>query len=415
MTDDTPHLRADEAEAAVLNRCLSRRDSIDRAATIITGTDFHDLDLGRLFDACIHLRNTGMPDDRIDLGAALSVIGKLNQHETRTLQRLAQVGFGGDNVEHYARLVKAASTRRTVLQGAARIRDAALNADTASEVLTDATKAWGTVLGSTAHGTPLDGGLWEDLAVEERKADDWVVPGYLNRGDRLVITGGEGMGKSHFLRQLAVMTACGVNFVTGRSMPPKRVLVVDAENDKPSWVDAARETITTAKEMGLNPGGRLDLRFPGRLNITDPGDLARVHQRLQQHQTDLLIIGPLYKLAPKGINNDDDAAPLITALDSIRDRGIAICMETHMGHTKSAAGDRDVRPRGSAALLGWPEYGKGFAPAKDPDVVAHLTAADPLAIVEWIPWRGDRHRRNWPRHWVRGGGKWPFTPFEVVK
>lgn len=414
MTDDA-NLRADEAEAAVLSQCLWRYDSIDRASALLTGDDFFDLDLGQLFDAAVQLRNRGVEDRSIDLGTVLSQVGSLRFRHVQDLQQLEQVGFASGSVEYHSELVKAAATRRAVLRGSARIRDAALTASTAEDALTAATQAWSDIIGTTAHGDDLDGGLWEDLASMERRSVDWVVPGYLNRGDRLVVTGGEGMGKSTFLRQIAIMTACGVNFVTGRSIPPKRVLVVDSENDKDSWLEAAEETIDTAKQMGLHPQGRLDLRFPGRMNVTSPGDLARLHRRLQQHQPDLLLIGPLYKLSPRGINNDDDAAPLITALDSIRDRGISICMETHMGHTKSSAGDRDVRPRGSAALLGWPEFGKGFAPARDPEVVQHLPQNDPLAILEWIPWRGDRHRRNWPRHWIRGGGKWPFTPFEIVK
>lgn len=408
MTDNDP-TRADEAEQAVITRLFDRYDSIDRAARILTRQDFYDLDLGNLFDACIQLRTQGIDDRRIDFGAALSIAGNLRFRHVSDLQTLFQPGFTQNNVEFYADMVKLASTRRTYLATAQTIRDTALEAPRASDIITGSSRAVSKALEASSPGEDLGGGLWEDLATRERKADDWVVPGYLNRGDRLVITGGEGMGKSVFLRQIAVMTTCGVNFVTGRPIEPKRVLVIDAENDEQSWVEGAREAIDTAKSMGLNPGGRLDMVFPGRLNITSHADLARVHRRIQHHKPDLLVIGPLYKLAPKGINNDDDAAPLITALDSIRDQGIAICMETHMGHVKTGAGDRDVRPRGSAALLGWPEYGKGFAPA--PPAIAEHCGGDPLGILEWIPWRGDRHWRPWPKYWTRGGGKWPFTPW----
>ncbi|MBK0297059.1 hypothetical protein IAE22_34985, partial [Bacillus sp. S34] len=75
---------------------------------------------------------------------------------------------------------------------------------------------------------------------------------------------------------------------------------------------------------------------------------------------DVLFIGPLYRLIPRAINSDDDAAPLLAALDTLRDRGLAMVIEAHAGHAVGHGGERDLRPRGSAALLGWPEFGLGL-------------------------------------------------------
>jgi len=42
-----------------------------------------------------------------------------------------------------------------------------------------------------------------------------------------------------------------------------------------------------------------------------------------------------------------------------------------------------MRPRGSSALLGWPEFGYGMVP-------------DGKEFAELVPWRGDRDERAWP-------------------
>ena len=73
----------------------------------------------------------------------------------------------------------------------------------------------------------------------------------------------------------------------------------------------------------------------------------------------------------------DDAAPLILALDAIRDRGLCLLMEAHAGHAKGANGTRDLRPRGSSALLGWPEFGFGLDPHETDNNAAW-----------WSAWRG---------------------------
>ena len=67
-------------------------------------------------------------------------------------------------------------------------------------------------------------------------------------------------------------------------------------------------------------------------------------------------------------------------------------------------GVRDVRPRGSSALLGWPEFGFGIR--KDVSVDANANA------FEFVAWRGAREQRDWPERLIRGDwslGDWPWV------
>ena len=77
-----------------------------------------------------------------------------------------------------------------------------------------------------------------------------------------------------------------------------------------------------------------------------------------------MVIGPLYRLIPRAIMSDDDASPLLANLDTICDRGIALIIEAHAGHVTNRDGERDLRPRGSSALMGWPEFGLGLKLSK---------------------------------------------------
>jgi hypothetical protein len=47
--------------------------------------------------------------------------------------------------------------------------------------------------------------------VNEDIPFDWIVPGLLAKGERMVLTAGEGLGKSTLLRQFAVCAAAGLH------------------------------------------------------------------------------------------------------------------------------------------------------------------------------------------------------------
>ncbi|MCM6761410.1 AAA family ATPase [Rathayibacter sp. ZW T2_19] len=238
--------------------------------------------------------------------------------------------------------------------------------------------------------------------LDTKVVHDWLVPDLLERGDRLVITGGEGSGKSHLLRQIAIAISAGVHPFEQRTlMPPRKVLVIDAENSEQQWARGARYVTSHVSRLGKgDPRSSVVVSAGIRPDLTLQSDVNEVHALLDKHKPDLLYIGPLYKLVPKGLESNDDAAQMILTLDSFRERGICLLMEAHAGHAKSLGGDRDLRPRGASALMGWPEFGFGLRPVE---------GDESLAIV--VKWRGDREQRDWPTHLRRGtDGELPWMP-----
>jgi replicative DNA helicase len=55
-------------------------------------------------------------------------------------------------------------------------------------------------------------------------------------------------------------------------------------------------------------------------------------------------------------------------------------------------GVRDLRPRGSSALLGWPEFGYG------------MRNIGTEGYADLVPWRGNREERDWPARLRRADG-----------
>src|SRR5690606_5056388 len=120
-----------------------------------------------------------------------------------------------------------------------------------------------------------------------------------------------------------------------------------------------------------------------RMDLRKDKDLGLVHRLVDEHQPEILFIGPIYRLVPNGINSDEEAAPLIAALDTLRDRGLVLVMEAHA--PKGQNGERNLAPRGSAALMGWPEFGFGLA-------LKHNGSG-----ADIVGWRADRDaKREWP-------------------
>jgi energy-coupling factor transporter ATP-binding protein EcfA2 len=218
---------------------------------------------------------------------------------------------------------------------------------------------------------------------------DWLVPDLLERGDRVILTGPEGGGKSTLLRQLAVQLASGIHPFSGARYAPLRVLVVDLEN-------SARQVHRKLRPLRLAAGDRyaggavIDIR-PEGLDFERDGGCS-LEQLVAGHNPDVLITGPVYRMI-SGDPNEEGPARLVSSwLDKIRTTyGCAVLLEAHSPHA-SAGGKRPTRPYGASLWLRWPEFGLHLAPGGE---VTH--------------WRGPRDEREWPSLLQRGGD-WPWTP-----
>lgn len=231
---------------------------------------------------------------------------------------------------------------------------------------------------------------------------DWVIPGLLERGDRLILTGSEGLGKSVLFRQLAVAAASGVHPFRAQAMPAVRVLYVDAENSVTQMRREMRKLAVTGRVRGGGADDNLYLECrPEGLDLTKAYDEAWLVRRVAALQPAILLTGPLYRLHADDPNKEQPAREVARVLDRCRSAAhCAVVVEAHAGHSSLPNGVRHVRPTGSSLWLRWPEYGYGLRAVKNYDPEHRL--------VDFASWRGDRAIRRWPRR-LQAGGTWPWS------
>jgi hypothetical protein len=239
--------------------------------------------------------------------------------------------------------------------------------------------------------TARDAKELDRLLAEEDQPYDWLVPGLWERADRVILTGGEGEGKSTLLRQIGLRCAAGMHPFADRPIDPVRVLIIDLENSERQVKRAIRGLRAKAKTYQPTPGLYIHC-VPGGIDLRDPVDRAEFIRVIGEVKPDLLITGPLYKLSSTDGSDWEGPARVTTGwLDKIRSHfNCAMLLEAHTPH-ENGGGARPKRPFGASLWKRWPEFG------------VHLSKTGVLTH-----WRPPRDEREWPTG-LRRGGDWPWT------
>ena len=388
-----------DAEHTLLGAVIGHQDAYRFAAEVVGPDDFSHPDLGAVFALVKELIDQGVKVDLVSVGTEVAK-RKLRAVTVSDIAQWFHTDGNTGSVKYYARIMRDDALRRSA---SGMLSQAAID-------LSDESHSPGAVLSSlSTRLSDLRMGKAEKALDAKRLGEvmnvddtvneyDWVIPNVLERRDRVVITAGEGAGKTTFIRQMSIAAASGVNPITFQPMEPVRCLVVDAENSERQWRRQAAGMVRRGQLAGsADPNENVFLACSTRMDITSDKWLGAIHRVIDDCDPALVSIGPLYRLIQKGMNGEEDMGQILAALDTIRDRGIALIVEAHAGHSKDAAGTRELRPRGSSSLMGWPEFGFGLAlePGNENQVILQR-------------WRGDREQRDWPDGFARGG-PWPWT------
>lgn len=245
--------------------------------------------------------------------------------------------------------------------------------------------------------------LHEFLGVDDPPRD-WVIPGLLEHGDRMLWTGHEGLGKSMVTRQLAVAAASGLHPFWNNHFEPQRVLYIDLENSERLSRRKFRpmDRVSRRRNHPVPQGQMRLIHHPQGVDLTEAHDAAWLLERVTAHQPDLLVIGPWYRLHAALTEEERFARQVVRVLDHARTRvNCALVTEAHAGHGDSLS--RKIRPAGSSLMLRWPELGLGMSPDRESD--------DPGRSVVLTEWRGARDERDWPSRltWGTVAGHWPWV------
>lgn len=364
---------------------------------------FYDPHLREVVAACLELNAHDRPCDPIATRLELMRAGLRGQViDGAWLFDLMQAGCPVSQIGFYVRTLVELAARRDVIASATRALQAASNPasdpyDIAAMLHVDAASI-------ASGGDPVPPPVTVDAAdfVEGDLSYDWLMPGLLERGDRFLITGGEGSGKSVLSRQIAVTVAAGVHPFTGDRVDPRKVLLVDLENGTRHLRRALRLLWDHASIIGRPIGrGMLTVESrPSGIDLTGLEDRLWLRRLCEHVHPDLLVIGPLYRMHAADMNAEEPARALTRTIDEIRAGvGCAVVLETHAPHGQSGM-VRNLRPVGSSLFRRWPEFGYGLRQKDDDGQVMSLVA-----------WRGARDEREFPSELARGGPQeWPWAP-----
>lgn len=393
------------AEEIVLGSMMASAVACATALGLLVGSDFYVPNHGTIFETIAALHESREPTE---IGAVYSRLlgnGTLVKIGAGPfLLKLVQGATTPGQVAFYASSVAEKSQRRALIQAGTRIVQRAFSTDgsTADEMTDWAAGQISAVKTGTGEAVAAQG-LGEDELMADAPAHRWVIPKLVERGDRLMLTGAEGLGKSTLTRQIAVCAAAGLNPFTQRLSEPCKVLVVDCENGRALTMRRYRPLLQAAKDAGRPVGPNLRLYLEsGGLDLTQRGGSGWLMRRVEKEVPDLIVIGPLYRLHFGDPNDERDARRVAAALDSARNvHGAALIVEAHSPHVASGVKTRTLRPVGSSLWMRWPEFGFGLRRQDD---------MDRFRVSDFVAWRGPRAEREWPKR-LRSGevsSSWPW-------
>lgn len=403
MTDRTPP-HDPHAEQTMIGLALNR-GRIPETADHLTSTDFYRPDHETIWSTIIALSKAKNPCDITTVRARLQEQQQLqNIGGAPYLIELLNIPPAADPT-HVAHIITQRSLRRKIIEVHTRGLQDAYESSDESEALLQRSELGLQKVPAQDTGNVDTLRTLEEFLQHRTPEPQWVLPGYLARCERLVITGGEGLGKTTWLRQMAICGAAGMDPFTGHTLDPITVLAIDVENPEHLIQDSYDELLKAVRSHGktVTPNRFwLDNR-PEGIDLGHPPDRRWLQRRVKVVNPDLLVIGPAYKLHTAGNNDKDEtiARTIMEVLDELRTTNqCALILEHHAGN-EQGGGERPVRPFGSSLWRRWPEFGYGIRLAKHPE-------ADERRIVDVVPWRGPRTLRAWPKQMESGGDGMPW-------
>lgn len=251
--------------------------------------------------------------------------------------------------------------------------------------------------------------VWQDF-LEEADDDtyDWVIPGVLERGERVMVVAAEGVGKTMLARQVALCAAAGIHPFTFQKIPPIRTLTIDLENPEKIIRRTSRSIMAQAmRHSGVKKVDAHLLVKPDGLDLTSAKDRILIEQYIEMVKPELICLGPMYKSFVDNGTRTSEALAIEVAkyLDMIRDVYKCALWLEHHAPLGSTGASRDLRPFGSSVWSRWPEFGIALTP--DPTNLAGY-------VYDVGHFRGARDKRPWPTKLTRGTDL-PFVVLEYTK
>lgn len=391
-----------QAEESLLGACLLSAQACGVAEAIVSAGDFYVPANGHVYTAIMELHDAGKGVDPVTVAEVLKRHDLLEAvGGPATLVNLQAATPATSNAGRYAHIIARYSDLRRIQRAVSSISgEVAANQDP-DIIVEGALSSLREIGAGRSDALPSD--VYRMVDFLNRPAEqrpDWIIPGIIRVGWRIILTATEGAGKTYLLRQLAASAAAGIHaFDTSQNIPPKRVLLVDLENPA-EHIDNSMGMFQAMCEKApeYNPDNFMLWHAPGGIDLRSRSDRSQFDNLLREFNPDLVCLGPIYKSYSLSARETDEIAvrEVQRTLDDLRTRHqFGLIMEHHSA--KSSGGNkRSLDPYGTVFWMRWPELGIGMEARLDSDEVVMGR------------WRGDRLPNGWPDSVFRST-PWPWT------
>ncbi len=333
-----------EAEQSVLGAMLIEEAAIEKAASLLTCSDFSRPGHQLLFESALALHERNEPVDFITLKAEMEKRGLLEAAGgTAYLTSLFDTVPTAANVEYYARIVSDKAKQRRVWEYATRLmKDASGDVADVSQFLILKQGeleriGTGRKSRSVASRKPFEARMVDLADVSTPDELPLLFGQYLLKGASHWLTGQTGLGKSTLLFNIACALAEGTA-LWGIECEPTRILYCDMESGD---VGRAHKIERLYRDSPRVRGQLLFMREPVKL----PDELAEMLAFVQSQQISLVIFDTARRCFSVKDENDNAEVynRVIPTLDALKMAGVATLT---MGHP-SKSGNGSARGAGA--------------------------------------------------------------------
>ncbi|MBU1672159.1 MAG: AAA family ATPase [Actinobacteria bacterium] len=392
MTDNKIPPHNIEAEESVLGAMMISPAAAGEALEVLVPEDFYREAHRTLFRVISDVLALGKPTDPVVVAEELKRRGLLEAVGDRAyVYALIGTTPNPRSVRHYSDIVKDASRRRTIVDNAYLLADAAQTGKDYGPVLETITASGNDSIrtsGFWAHEPP-------DLPPVFFVVDDLLPAGLT------LFTGREKSGKSFMLMSVALAITTGARAMeTFRVDEPGAVLYLSLE-------DSTRRAVERLKMLADEP-------FPDNLRIEtswprlDEGGAAMVESFVKQHAPRLVIVDVLQAVRPaaKSRNVYQEDYRALESLKRIADAGTAVLVAHHQRKAASLADDHLDLSSGSTGLTGAVDTVWTLKKIRgEADAVLHVVGRD-VADAEWaLRFEGGFWSALGPADEYRGGSE----------
>ncbi|MEO1065362.1 MAG: AAA family ATPase [Actinomycetota bacterium] len=397
-------------ERAVIGVLQLKPELYDDITARLTAPEFGDPKCRRAFDTIVRLHDT---DQALNAPTIARELAGSGGDEDAALEWLLEcqrtLGSTGQWSQH-CNTISEWAARRTLLRVGPQLREwgehlPEVDAATMSNEVAAALEEAERLAFKTEVRQPIP--LYDFFAGVD-DTPDWLIPGVLERGDRVIVVAPEGVGKSWLLRQLVFQAACGAHPWGGPRYVPRRGLIIDLEVGERLLSRSLRRLNEPARQQAGYDPNRIDvLSVPEGLNVLHHTDRSALRQWVGNSGAEVVAIGPLYKLWGSSMRSNSDggeeeARRVAHVLDDLRVMaGVTLLLEHHA--PKGSGGARHLDAFGSAVWKRWPEMGITISPPTEGE-----------SVYEVGRFRGDRDAREWPEGLIRAQlddhRRWPWLP-----